>query len=117
MGTNYYITENRPSIHGGIHIGKSSAGWLFCFETQNLTWNDHPVVWHSWPEVYDWLLKYTVNNPIYVIMDEYDEIIPFNDFVDLVETKQNDKRCQSNPDNFKYSRNVDGYRFLDGDFS
>ena len=118
MGTNYYVVPNRPSVHGGIHIGKSSAGWLFHFQSRNEPWDDPPLVWNTWPQVKDWLQKYTVDDPIYVIMNEYDEIVSFDDFIDLVESKQNDEFCTSNPDNFKYSvRNVDGYRFDDSDFS
>lgn len=49
-------------------------------------------------------------------MNEYDEIIPYETFVQMVDKKQEDEHNQSNPDNFSYSRNVDGYRFSDGDF-
>lgn len=117
MGTNYYVTKNGPSIHGAYHIGKSSIGWLFCFQTQNDVWNDPPIVWNNWPQVKDWLQKYTVDDPIYAIMNEYDEIVSFADFIDLVESKQNDEYCQNNPENFRYSKNIDGYRFTDSDFS
>lgn len=99
-----------------IHIGKSSGGWLFCFQTQNDKWNDPPVVWNSYPQVYDWLKKNVVETEKYVIMNEYDEIVPFDEFIDMVQWKQNDEVCRSNPDNFSYSRNVDGYRFADEDF-
>ena len=116
MGTNYYVVPNRPSVHGGIHIGKSSIGWLFLFQSQHETWNDPPIVWHSWPAVKDWLQKYTVDSTNYVIVDEYDEIISFADFIDLVESKQHDEHCRRNPDNFSCSRNVGGYRFTDYDF-
>ena len=117
MGTNYYAVRNRPSLCEPIHIGKSSGGWLFLFQDQQDTWRDPPVVWHSYPEVLDWLKKYTIEQPDYVILNEYDQIIPFTTFVQMVERKQADEHCLSNPDNFKYSKNVDGYRFSDGDFS
>lgn len=117
MGTNYYAVKNRPSLEEPIHIGKSSAGWMFSFQSQNDKWHDPPVVWNTWPQVRDWLKKYTVDTHEYVIMDEYDEIIPYADFVDLVEAKQKDPFCRDNPDNFSYSRNVDGYRFSDEEFS
>lgn len=35
----------------------------------------------------------------------------------MVEAKQKDPFNLGNPDNFIYSKNVDGYRFSDGDFS
>jgi len=117
MGTNYYVVRNRPSQMEPVHIGKSSFGWMFCFQTQNETWRDVPVVWNTYKQVKDWLKKYTVDDPKYVIIDEYDEIIPFEEFIKLVDRKQNDPDCRKNPNNFTHSRNVDGYRFTDGDFS
>ena len=116
MGTNYYAVPNRPSCREPIHIGKSSFGWKFCFQTQNAHWNEPPVVWNTFNQVKEWLYKYTVEDPIYAIVDEYDEIVPFDDFIEMVEWKQKDKRSRDNPDNFSYARNVDGYRFTDEEF-
>ena len=116
MGTNYYAVRNRPSVSEPYHIGKSSAGWLFNFQTQNEKWNDPPVIWNTFPQVRDWLREHTVETQEFVIMDEYDEIIPDDDFIRLVEDKQHDEHCLSNTDNFVYARNVDGYRFSDGEF-
>lgn len=116
MGTNYYAVKNGPSTKEPIHIGKSSYGWLFSFQAQNEPWNDPPVVWNSITQVRDWLKKYTVDSNEYVIMDEYDDVISFDDFFAKVEAKQNDPHCKNNPDNFSYSRNVDGYRFTEGWF-
>ena len=64
-------------------------------------------------QVYEWLYKYTVESGSYVIIDEYDEVISFEDFIKMVE----DKQLEENPDNFKYNKNVNGYRFADGEFS
>jgi hypothetical protein len=50
-------------------------------------------------------------------MNEYDEIVPFNDFIEMVEWKQKDSYSRDNPGNFSYARNVDGYRFTDEEFS
>ena len=108
MGTNYYAVRNRPSLEEPIHIGKSSIGWKFLFQSQNDTWRDIPVVWNSYNEVKNWLKKYTVDSDTYVIMNEYDEIISFDDFFALVDRKQ---REENNPDDFKYSENIEGYRF------
>ena len=118
MGTNYYAVRNRPSLEEPHHIGKSSAGWLFNFQDQEVTWNDPPVEWHTWPQVKDWLKKYTVDSTVYVIMDEYDEIIPYDNFVALVEAKQKDPFDRDNPENFSYrgTRNIDGYRFTQEEF-
>lgn len=113
MGTNYYAVRNRPSIEDPIHIGKSSWGWKFLFQFQNETWHDPPVVWNTYDQVKEWLQKYVVNLKDYVIMDEYDRVVDYDDFLSLVEEKQK----VSNPDDFHYARNVNGYRFTEGDFS
>lgn len=107
MGTNYYAVRNRPTTEEPIHIGKSSAGWKFHFQSQNETYHDPPAIWNTYDQVYEWLYKYTVESDQYVIMDEYDEIVSFDDFIKLVE----DKQSENNPDDFTYCRNVNGYRF------
>ncbi len=118
MGTNYYAVKKKPTIAEPIHIGKSSWGWLFLFQSQNDTWREEPVVWNTYNQVKEWLDKYTNGkDKPYVILDEYDREISYEDFIKLVEDKQKDEHCLSNPDNFTYNRNVDGYRFSDGDFS
>lgn len=116
MGTNYYVVRNRPTTQSPVHIGKSSIGWFFNFQTQNERWYEPPIVWNTFKQVKEWLKKYTVDSKEYVIIDEYDEIISMDDFLEMVERKQNDPHAIENPDNFTYSKNVDGYRFTDDDF-
>jgi hypothetical protein len=116
MGTNYYAVRNRPTVQDHIHIGKSSVGWLFNFQAHNDAWNDPPVIWNTYDQVKAWLYKHTVQDKDYVIMDEYDKIVSFDDFFEMVDIKQTDKHNIENPDNFSYARNVNGYRFSDGDF-
>ena len=118
MGTNYYAVPNRPTTYSPVHIGKSSLGWKFCFQTQD-TWgiDEIRIEWNTFPQVKDWLYKWTVEKPVYVIMNEYDEIVPFDDFIEMVERKQKDSYSRDNQDNFSYARNVDGYRFTDEEFS
>lgn len=117
MGTNYYVVRNGPTVQDPIHIGKCSAGWLFLFQSHHDTWYDPPVVWESWPKVKEWLKRNTVDSSNYVIIDEYDRVMGYDDFVEMVEERQEDEFCKSNPDNFTHCRNVDGYRFTDGYFS
>ena len=112
MGTNYYAVRNRPTTQEPIHIGKSSYGWKFCFQAHNETYEEPPVVWNTYDQVYEWLYKHTVESEEFVIMDEYERIVSFNEFVAMVEKKQN----ENNPDDFTYSRNVNGFRFADGEF-
>lgn len=116
MGTNYYAVRNRPTVESPHHIGKSSVGWLFNFQEQNDSWTEPPIVWNTWPQVKEWLKKYTVDTQEFVILNEYDEIVSYDYFVHLVEAKQKDPFCKDNPDNFTYSRNVDGYRFSREEF-
>lgn len=118
MGTNYYAVKRKPSISEPIHIGKSSVGWLFCFQYQNRNeYGEIPCVWRTYNQVKDWLKKYTTGEDSpYVIINEYDEIISYDDFIDLVDTKQKDERNKKNPDNFEHCDNVDGYRFVERDF-
>ena len=117
MGTNFYLVKNGPTLQRPIHIGKSSCGWLFCFHDQNNPWANDPIVWHTWPQVETRLRQLTKNSDRYVIMNEYSQIVPFDEFVELVQSKQNDPNCKNNPDNFKYCNNIDGYRFDGSEFS
>ena len=117
MGTNYYLVKNGPTSQEPIHIGKSSIGWLFHFQSQNRTWDSPPVVWNTYNQVKDTLKRLTVDSDEFVIIDEYDEVISFDDFCELVDRKQEDPYCLDNEDNFAYNvRNMDGYRFDDQDF-
>lgn len=114
MGTNYYVVPNRPSIEEPIHIGKSSMGWMFLFHDVDEPYREVPVVWHSYDEVKDWLQRYTVDTDEYVILNEYDKVISLEEFINRIQEKQ--ISCKNNPDNFKYCRNVGGYRFEEGEF-
>ena len=117
MGTNYFLVKNGASIREPVHIGKSSAGWLFSFETQNDPWwGDPKIEWHTYNQVKDTLKRLTVDSDEYVIMNEYDDIVPYDEFIKMVDDKQNDAFCYTNPDNFEYAENIDGYRFTSGWF-
>lgn len=110
MGTNYYAVKNVPTTfecEWRIHIGKSSAGWLFLFQDCEY--------FHTYPQVVKWLDD-NVRSGNYVLMNEYDEVVSVDDFIELVQKKQNDLHCRNNPDNFEYCRNIDGYRFDDREF-
>lgn len=117
MGTNYYLVKNGPTVCEPVHIGKSSAGWLFSFQSQNRKWDEPKVVWNTYNQVKDTLKRLTVDSTDYAIINEYDEVISYDDFVAMVDEKQNDEHNRSNPDNFNYhTKNVDGYRFSDEEF-
>lgn len=114
MGTNYYVVPNRPSIEEPVHIGKSSMGWMFLFQDANEPYGKVPIVWHTYEEVKDWLYRHTVESEQYVIIDEYDKIVDFDELIDLIERKQ--EQSKDNLDNFVHCRNVGGYRFEEGEF-
>ena len=74
--------------------------------------------WHTYEQVKEWLKKHTTGeNPTHVILDEYDREVTFEFLIKLIDDKQNDKHYSANPDNFKYCKNVNGYRFSDSEFS
>lgn len=112
MGTNYYAIKNSPTTDEDewkIHIGKSSMGWMFLFYDC-----EH---WHTYPQLKMWLHENVTIKKEYVLMNEYNEVVDVEDFIELVQEKQNDPHCRNNPDNFSYgARNIDGYRFDDREF-
>ena len=110
MGMNYYSVKKRTTCREPIHIGKSSYGWLFNFQD-----NEY---WHTYPQVKQWLKDNTTKEDSeYVIIDEEDRIVTYEEFIQKVEDKQNDPKNLANPDNFTYAKNIDGYRFSEGYFS
>ena len=100
-----------------IHIGKSSAGWLFNFQIQDTEIDGVPVKWYNYKEVKNWLDEYVTKQNKFIIKDEEDRIITVKELFDLIDTKQKDARNLNNPDNFQYCMNIGGYRFSNGDFS
>lgn len=96
-----------------IHIGKSSIGWKFLFHTVpgyiNYI-NGEPL--DSYSKWIGFLKEYTENDTV-VIMNEYDEEVSLTDLIELVQRKQ----LENNDDNFEYCDNVEGYRFMSGEFS
>lgn len=111
MGMNYYAVKKKPTISEPIHIGKSSAGWKFLFHEIN-KWDLSIRTFPQWKE---WLEKNVgiEEDKDYVILNEEDEIVSLKEFLKNVEEKQKIE----NPDNFTTAKNIDGYRFSDGEFS
>ena len=110
MGTNYYAVKKKPSLYKrNIHIGKSSAGWLFLFRDNE--------EFHTYPQFKKWL-ENNVDTGEYILFNEYNEEITKEELLNLIDRKQKDERNLSNPENFYYDvKNIDGYRFTDRDFS
>lgn len=104
--TNIQYELRAPLEANYIHIGKSSHGWLFLFQFQD--------EWYDYATVMKWLKD---NEDEYIIVNEEDEEISFEEFKKIVDDKQKDEQSLSNPDNFKNCCNMGGYRFSARDFS
>ena len=76
MGTNYYVAKNLCEscnrYDEEYHIGKSSAGWAFSFQSYRA---ERLVSWRAWKEF--------LKNQI--IMDEYGDRINYESFVVMIE--------------------------------
>lgn len=111
MGTNYYARKRlgrKPkefiSKSTDIHIGKSSCGWRFNFQK----YDNYYLKLTNFDEY-----KNLILDKKYVIFNEYGHEVNPKDLLELIE----DKQKNNNPDNFKSSENVDGYRFNSADFT
>lgn len=110
MGTNYYLVKNKPSTDSGLHIGKASFGWRFLFHKPPIWETDKPLnTFEQWRDY----LKETTESGTHVILNEYDEIISYEAFINMVQEKQSYYKS----DMFEYCENVNGYRFASGEFS
>lgn len=116
MGTNYYVVKKKPTIASPLHIGKSSAGWKFSFQEVKKYFSEYDYdleihTYNQWLKFLEDNVGYK-NNGEYVILNEYDEEVSLKELLDLIDKKQKIE----NPDDFTYSKNVDGYSFTDVDF-
>lgn len=112
MGTNYYAVKNKPTVCYPIHIGKSSIGWKFLFHRVDKYENyitEEPL--NTYPQWEKFLTEQTKSGNM-VIMNEYDEIVPLEELLELIA----DKQKANNEDDFTWSDNIDGYRFTSGEF-
>lgn len=99
MGTNYYLRKKKPTIYETIHLGKSSCGWWFNFQEQENM--------HSFEDV-----KKLIDSGEYYIVDEYNRKHKPSDFYELVEYKKQNDKFEGYG-----AKNVNGYSFIDSDFS
>lgn len=101
MGTNYYAIGIGNDIN--LHIGKTSAGWKFLFQTipdQNL------FCFTQWCE-------FLRTKPV-AIFDEYQRPQNVEDFIQMVKNRQDNALTSENMMNYL---DKDGYNFSWGDFS
>jgi len=105
MGTNYYFELNKCETCGRadrIHLGKSSLGWNFLLQTNDLYYIG------NWQEMKKWILEAKGN-----IVDEYGRRISKQKFIELVESWKG-KSHSNLPGCFE---DKDGYDFCSADFS
>lgn len=113
MGTNYFLVKKKPTIREPLHIGKSSAGWKFLFQEVKGCEYDYNLQISTFPQWKEYLEKHVRERQDMIILNEYDEEVLLEDLLELIEEKQK----TTNENDFTYSKNVDGYRFTEGDFS
>lgn len=77
MGTNYYIRLDNNNRDSDVHIGKSSGGWQFIFQT-------NPTYYHADKNSVNRFLKLHKDS----LFDEYGANISIDDFWKLVEEKR-----------------------------
>ena len=124
MGTNYYVAKNRCECCNRYdeeyHIGKSSMGWAFSFQGYP---RNKLTSWKQW--------KTFLKDQL--IIDEYGDVISYDEFVKMVETykspnfidKNGHKNFQHNEQGKKkgwYNPETDwddedGYSFTTTEFS
>ncbi len=120
MGTNYYIRSKvpppcecckRPYEAAELHIGKSSAGWKFNFRGYDGRDGDdlpHGIICTAkrWREI----------TSQFEIVDEYNKIVPFGAFWEMVESKQDGLSMSEEEPKF-FQKDDDGYEFSFREFS
>lgn len=99
MGTNYYLHSDFCPCCGKprkeTHLGKLSMGWKFLIHKTNKVFD------------YNSLCNFIETG---IIKDEYGDEWVAQDFIDLVNSHQDDK-------NHTDCENINGYDFLECDFS
>lgn len=92
------LIEELKEMNRGIHIGKSSCGWKFCFDHNN---------WKYFKQNKQSIVDFINSSNI---KDEYDREITPDEFWKLVESKKDDidsKEYHTNWD--KYNKDVNGH--------
>lgn len=83
MEIRYYLVKNRPSRRGGLLIGEHYLDFGFHFNRPSLreTGGRELNTFEQWRD----LLKEVTETGEHVIVNQYDEIMPYGDFIEMVE--------------------------------
>lgn len=121
MSTNYYIRKVKPiEVRPEFHIGKRSCGWKALFESYHsdaqYVYNvgvDRPYV----DRVSD--IKALVESGEWEIIDEYDETVTYEQFIDHMDTDYDieAERKSHLEIGIGAYRGVDGREYTDREFS
>ena len=113
MGTNYYVKKKDGSHKDTIHIGKSSAGWKFLFQSapayENYFNKTNLNTFEVWKDFLEKYVGYSKYGKKAIIIDEYDKRIYLKEFLNMIDEKQ----LEPNVGN---SELRNGYRFSDDIF-
>ena len=97
----FFLPDSRDT-YGDIHVGKLSGGWKPLLQA-----NEY---FHSIQTLKQW---YEQNKHDYNFIDEYDEIVQFDDFIrEIAERNQNDDL-----EDHKHSKDSEGYDWTHTQFS
>jgi len=72
MGTNYYVTYGP----GQLHVGKASAGWVFCFRGYDDGPEFRVATTEDWRKALDGLVRHGPER----LLDEYGREFDLDDF-------------------------------------
>ena len=104
MGVNYYLLipkKKKYTLYQNIlHLGKASIGSKFVLRL-------YPNHYTNWTQMKEWLKREIERGS--VILDEYDREVSLDDFIKMVEQKQNEL-------NNDYCIEIEGYNFLNEEF-
>jgi len=88
LGTNYYLQRRDPKTGRckDLHICKCSYGWspsMRGYNQKKNTWHEINIMsWADWK----WFLRKETSDVIGgMIFNEYDELIPYFDFIEMIE--------------------------------
>ena len=119
MSTNYYVRTYicpRCNRYDSFHIGKTAAGWTFSFHGERNEGTDRTPLGIIITSFEDWkpILKHSK------IFDEYGVGIPYDEFVNMVESFKSDKQNKTHIKEFPEVYNWlddDGHSFSEGEWS
>lgn len=131
MGMNYYariskkqkdIINNNSQISGlakycvnkfDLHIGKSSWGWRFMFQVQEIFIMNELVTLNTFAK---W--KKFINREDIEVFNEDNELVDKKWFINYIQERQCEAHPNENDNNYCHDfESSDGYRMCDVDFS